>query len=697
MRQFRDSRPDVQGALDVERRGAPPRSPGAAPADHGRPPTWSEQAPSILAPRLRAANDALLRLEGKVELARTLLSTVAIRGPLTRFAVERASARLERARITAGLARVLLRKEEAWVGLASRAAMARREVTELRPLLYQVHEVLARLARKSTAIRPTPGEIGDIDRAAQAAREALSVLQALAEVLIDLAGRPACALSAGDLRALGLAFAGGTLAPQMRWNEESVDELARRRVEGRRSRGVLPAVGPGVPSVGDVLLALKASGIELGQVDPGQLRPAARFVSAAGAAGRPERMARVVDAFHALARCPRSVWSRSKMASHLAGMARVPTRTILSLSDHEVFERYQEVVRALNTGPGPAYTRIGPYHLTFEADENGHLVRASRLRHGVLFRAAGALGHGGPLTLTTLRHFKATEPLGRLLAGSLDTGEALGRSAFARLATAGVALLRSASARKGTKAPPLPARLGRASRELEDAAVMGAAVVSYHAAERATADARRALASALASSDPSAVARAKRLLEAAEEAKGRALQECATGLLHGEPQMVAGEGTGAPFGPVPPLRGLDRTEQPVPTVRPATTGASLRGLAGELRQTRRLVERVMGTASDLQDLSGRPDVPKDLRQAAGASAVAVEEAIRAFRRGVGTSDDEGGTQAARVAFEQRVMGIVADHQKIHLALAARSPETDRPRSAPPAARSASRSAPPRRS
>jgi hypothetical protein len=217
---------------------------------------------------------------------------------------------------------------------------------------------------------------------------------------------------------------------------------------------------------------------------------------------------------------------------------------------------------------------------------------------------------------------------------------------------------------------------------------MGAAVASYHSAERATADARRALTSALVSSDPAAVGRAKRLLETAEEAKRRALQECASGLLHAEPRETAGAGKGAPLGAELRLPGLDRTKQPVPTARPATTGDSLRGLANELRQTRRLVERVRGTASDLRDLSGRPDVPHDLRRASAASAAAVEDAIQAFHLGVGTSDDERSTQAARVAFEQRVMGIVARHQEIHLALAGLSKGAAHPRSVPPAVRRA---------
>jgi hypothetical protein len=264
----------------------------------------------------------------------------------------------------------------------------------------------------------------------------------------------------------------------------------------------------------------------------------------------------------------------------------------------------------------------------------------------------------------------------------------LSRSAFARLANAGAALLRRAASRHGNERRPFPARLDRASRELEEVAAMSAAVASYHSAERATADARRALASALSSADPPGVARAKRLLEAAEEAKRETLQECAAGLLHGAPEEAPEVVTREEEGAKAPAVAHAQTEQPAPTQRPASTGASLQGLALQLRQTRQLVERVKQTASDLHHLSSRPGVPEDLRKEAMALAAAVEEAIQTFRQAVGGSDDEGATYAARIALERRVMSIVAAHQGIHLALAALAGEVSATRAEKPAARTA---------
>jgi hypothetical protein len=217
---------------------------------------------------------------------------------------------------------------------------------------------------------------------------------------------------------------------------------------------------------------------------------------------------------------------------------------------------------------------------------------------------------------------------------------------------------------------------------------MSAAVASYHSAERAEADARRALAAALASADPRAVARAKRLSEAAEEAKRRALSECAAGLMHGEPEEAVSATTRRAVDVKPRAGALAKTEQPASTERPATTGASLQGLALQLRQTRQLVERVKQTASDLQHLSDRPGVPDDLRKEAKTQAAAVEAAIQTFRRVLSASDNEGATQAARFHLEQQVMRIVAAHQSIHLALAALPDEAAGLRAEKPAARTA---------
>ena len=162
------------------------------------------------------------------------------------------------------------------------------------------------------------------------------------------------------------------------------------------------------------------------------------------------------------------------------------------------------------------------------------------------------------------------------------------------------------------------------------------------------------------------MARAKRRLESAEEAKRAALSECATGLLHGEPQETAGLARrrvrgAAARGPRP-----DRAARADGAARDHGRFAAGAGRRSFARRGGSWSGSSTSRATSRSSQAGR-GTPKDLRQQAAATSAAVEEAIQAFRQGVGAADDEGATQAARFAFEQRVMGLVADHQGIHRA------------------------------
>jgi hypothetical protein len=410
----------------------------------------------------------------------------------------------------------------------------------------------------------------------------------------------------------------------------------------------------------DVLVALKEAGVELALVDPGQLRPAATYVSAAPTlARRQERLLRAVDVFRLLVRAERRVWPRQKMIGELGRLVGVPARALSRLADAELLERFQETVRAINCGPGPAYVRIGRYQVKFESDDAGRVLRSSRRKEGVLSGATGALGRGVPLALTALRHYRVTRPLGRLVTGTLHAGGSLGRSAFARLASAGAALLGTA-ARGGR---PLPAGLGRASRELRDVAALTAALNSYRSAGRATAEARRAMATALSSSDPAAFARARKRMERAEQTRQAVLQACALGLLQPSPtdgsrpsaeQALACGALALP----PGTSALPKTE------RPATTGTTLRALMLQLRRSRTLVEQVQETAKELNELMRRSALPEGIRQAAATSVQAIERATSTFQGELREAEGEAETEAARLAFERRVTEILAQCQRI---------------------------------
>src|SRR4029077_8133184 len=73
------------------------KRPGPTVPGGPRASQWSDVAVAILVPRRRAAVKDLARREGKVELARVLLSTVAVRGARSRFELEQAALFLEKA------------------------------------------------------------------------------------------------------------------------------------------------------------------------------------------------------------------------------------------------------------------------------------------------------------------------------------------------------------------------------------------------------------------------------------------------------------------------------------------------------------------------------------------------------------------------------------------------------------------------
>jgi hypothetical protein len=642
-------------------------SPAAVPGDPPASVAWADRAEAILGRHLRNAAEALARLERKVVLGRALLATVVPRKFRARKAVARAAVLLEEAQFAAGVAKELAPSEPDLPEVVLRAIVARGELVRVRSVLLLLNEVLGRLARRTAGVRPTPGEIGDIDRAALEGREALYNVQAVAELLLDLdRGGSAGALTEGDVRALGLAFELSAPPPQAVWIESAVQAL----VDPRHDKSSPPgpgrdaALGNLVPVLegADVLAALKAAGVDLTRVDPGQLRPSARFVSEAERpADRAGRLATAVEAFQILAKLERPRLSRHRMADLLRTVARVPGRALAGLAEGEVRDRFQEIARALNLGPGLLRTKAGAFHLTLVMDEDGRVVRCSCRRRGFVSRLGLTIG-------------RTAAPLGPLVRGPFSAGESIGRTSLIGLARLGAALLRSAArvgdARATGSRPAgtarddrLPARLSRRSGELESEAVNAAAFASYRKAGPVAAEARRGLTAALTSSDPAAIARAQKRLRQAEDDKREALRRAAAGILGSRPRLAAppaARARGSAFVPPPPRR----------LTASLTTGVVLKGLARELRQTQTMIERGRQAAGDLYDIARSVELPEKIRVVAAASAFSVEEATSTFKRELAEAQAEDATQSARLVFERRITGILEDHRQIHLALAA---------------------------
>jgi hypothetical protein len=340
----------------------------------------------------------------------------------------------------------------------------------------------------------------------------------------------------------------------------------------------------------------------------------------------------------------------------------IPARALLRLPETEVFRCFQEIARAVNTAPGVVHVRMGRYESSVSVDEAGRVVRSLRRKWGRLSELAGAVGRTARGALATLRHYTENGPLGGLLTQSISTGESLSRGASVRGTRLASVLLRSAAGPGEERDASLHARLTEASRELEDVAFRAAAVRSCRSAGAAAARALRERVTALSHFDPAALARVNKQLQQAEETRRGALRECATRLLQADPTAAAAVWARG--------QAVDTPSSEEPRPRPSTTGGSIRGVVRQLRQTRMLVERVQRTAAELTELAHRPGVPEAIRQAASASAGAVETAIVRFRQELTDADGEAATEAARIGLEQAVAQIFADHQQIQIALAA---------------------------
>jgi hypothetical protein len=601
----------------------PPRA--KAPATPRPVPiAWAEKAPLVLAGPLHAAADVLARLEGRVDLTRTLLSTVQPRGARARYVVDRAEALLEEAQFTTGLARELTPSEPDLIRVARGVALACRELTRLRGTLFQLHDILAPLARRASAVRPTPGEIGDADRIALEAREALCVLVATARLLLDLhrGGAPG-SFAVEDATAMGTAFEAGQAPPQIVWDEGTVSALVPRP----RDAGPAAIAPLGAVPVTAVLAAVKDAGLDLTRVDPGQIAPAARYASSGLTAGeRRMRLAKAVSVFRVLANASSPALSRTRTLELLRSLTGLPERPLAALPEAEAHRRLQEIARAVNLGPGVFLTKVGAYQVALVVDAEGAIVRRSCRKRGLLTAVGRALATPAPL--------------------------ALGLVGLSRL---GAVLLRSA-ARAGEADA-----LGRHSHEMEAEALNATALASYRAVSPLAAEARRQLATALSSSDPSAITRAQRRLQEAMDRK--------RGVLHHAAGSLFALGSTA----LDPTVLSRRAPGPL-----ATTGAALRSLARELRRTLMMVERAQHAAGELYAIARRFGLPESARVAAAAAAFSVEQLTLEFRRQVAEAEGEEATLAARQTLEHGVAELLTEHRRIQAALAEESSRASGP-------------------
>jgi hypothetical protein len=400
-----------------------------------------------------------------------------------------------------------------------------------------------------------------------------------------------------DLARIGTGLDPSKPPPQNYWNEELVNELCEL---GRQRGGVTGADGhahfqlagqllEGAEGqsvelgAAEMALVLKAAGIPLERVDPNQLHAAARYVSTAtDGADQREKLRKALDNFQVLTTIGAPPLGRQQMIEQLWAIAKVPGHALEKLSTSELQGKFQEVLSAVNAGPGKSELKVGQHTLKLTVGENGQVTDSETKKPGFLSKIGGFFKKIAPIALTVASFIPLTAPFARIaqgaislvravrsksllgavtsaagmvaggataLAGRLANGAASTAAQVARVANGaarglqGVSSLRQGSVLGGLAAlgsgvadaigraaegaatglQRFANRLGDTSAKLSYAARGIGIVDGYRAASGAVNAARVALREAEASGDPAQVAAARQQLEAAEKAKTSAL------------------------------------------------------------------------------------------------------------------------------------------------------------------------------
>ena len=400
-----------------------------------------------------------------------------------------------------------------------------------------------------------------------------------------------------DLARIGTGLDPSKPPPQNYWSEELVNTLSD---QGRQRGGITDAEGHAHFQLAgqllegaegqkielgpaEIALALKAAGIPLEKVDPNQLHAAARYVNTAtDAADQQMKLRKTLDNFQVLTTIGAPTLTRHQMSEQLWAIARVPGHALENLSDVELQGKYQEILSAINAGPGQTELKVGKHNLKFTVGENGQVTQSETKKPGFFSQLGSFLKKAAPIALMVASFIPFTAPFARIaqgviaivkavrsrsllgaataaagivaggaaaFAGRLASGAASTAATVARVANGvsrglqGVSSIRQGSVLGGIAAlgsgfadaigqvaegtatglQRFANGLGDASDRLSYAARGIGVVQGYRSASRAVNEARVALRQAEASGDPAAIGAARQQLEAAEKAKTSAL------------------------------------------------------------------------------------------------------------------------------------------------------------------------------
>ncbi|MCI0372276.1 MAG: hypothetical protein L0214_13115, partial [candidate division NC10 bacterium] len=573
---------------------------------------WNQAAPALLGSKLRAIAEKAGSLEARALGVKEALSAVETRHTATLVGFKKAGGFLEKAAFKAGIARELSKLAPGSAeGSLQRMAAARQELMGVRQNAVEAEATLRDLAANAPqtpwalqevrAIQRTAGSVWTELSQTESRGQMLSAMDAGAGLLaeepapeVPSAGSEArispgagaeSELTEEDLARIGTGLDPNKPSVQTHWSEQVVNtvcELGRQQggvtdeQGGRNFELAKVVLGPADGQTGakpleavDLAAVLKMAGVDLAKVDPNQLQSAARYVSGAtGLEDQQQKLRKAIENFQVLEKIGLPKMTRQQMVDQLWGVAKVPGHALSKLSDAEVSKKLQEVLSAVNGGPGKSEIKIGKHNLKLEVGQNGAVAKSSCKKPGFFSKVWSAVKVVTPIALTVLSFIPVTAPFARAAQGVISLVQAIKAKSVLGIAAAGAALFGGASKLArwaqtasralqgvsqiksgnwmgglaslgsvvGSTLKGVSGTLGKIADKLDQvsskASAVGAGVASFEAYKRASqavSEAKEALQAAQASGDTRAIAAAQKALSQAETQKRAALTGGAAG------------------------------------------------------------------------------------------------------------------------------------------------------------------------
>ncbi len=436
---------------------------------------WSEAAPALLGSKLRAIAEKAGSLEARAILVKEALSAVETRHAATLVGFKKAGGFLEKAAFKAGVARELSKLAGGAAGSLERMVAARQELVGVRLNAVEAEATLRDLAANAPqtpwalqevrAIQQTAGMVWTELSQTESHGQMLAAMDAGAGLLAEEPAPEAGAeseLTEEDLARIGTGLDPNKPPVQTSWSEQMVNtvcELGRQQggvtdeqggrnfelakvvlgsAEGQTGARALEAV--------DLAAVLKMAGVDLAKVDPSQLQSAARYVSGAlSLEDQQQKLRKAIDSFQVLEKIGLPKLSRQQMVDQLWGVAKVPGHALSKLSDAEVSKKFQEVLAAVNGGPGKSEIKIGKHNLKLEVGQNGAVAKSSCKKPGFFSKVWGVVKKVAPLALTVLS-FTPLAPFALAAQGAISLVQAIKAKSLLGIATAAASLVGGAGA-----------------------------------------------------------------------------------------------------------------------------------------------------------------------------------------------------------------------------------------------------------